>query len=77
MSVAEQSYFDLRDRQGLHDEIAISKIARSRRHLHAHFANTAGTVMDSINPRATGTTSSKPRSRRVSRTSRSPRPLVM
>ncbi len=52
MSVAEQSLSIYAIDRGYMDDIAINKIGAFEAGLHAHFANTAGAVMDKIN--ATG-----------------------
>ena len=52
MSIAEQSLSIYAVDKGYMDDIAINKIGAFEDALHAHFANTAGAVMDKIN--ATG-----------------------
>ena len=65
-----------RPTKGYLDDVPITKIAaRSKQALHAHFANTYGDADRARStPPATGTTTSKRRSRRASKSSRRPAP---
>jgi F-type H+-transporting ATPase subunit alpha len=71
MSVARWRCRSTRSTKGYMDDVPVNKIGSFEAGLHAHLANTQGALMNDIGPPpATGTTTSRPPSRRASRSSR-------